>query len=532
MRKNKIGFPESFRLIGNGNLRFGLLMWLSIIAVSAVFYHGFDYIVTLPGGIHQWKQSMHFSIVQNLADGTATFWHPAIHNLFNADLTGKLILEFPLIHWLASFFMPDHPVLFRLTVLIITLWGVYHSARLIRLYVAMDCYAVLGSLLFFAVPVLVFYGGTYMVDVAAMALGVSSVYYFERYFASDRFRNLFIALTLLTLSGLLRLPVLVFPLAYLMVSRLTGQRRKALLGVLISFLLIGCWYYYVRSKNTYWVAYPPAETYFYLSAERIAETWHEIRFFMLYQLGACYRNVLFYFLVVLFFIRYRKELNRFWMLVLLFHLIGSVVYVILWFGIFRQHDYYMVPMLPLYLLIWLNVLIVAQRRVPPKVTLAILFLVLAINGFSTADNLKRRYEGRGYASWISGCYETGMWRYFADEDRYKWRFIRELSPFSGSTLLIRHGVLPTDTILCDFDQSPCYSLGILNRKGWTRYNSPLESLEQYSKYACLGAKYLVCLKGKKSLADSVEECMLKQNLLFEYDSIAVYSLEHLRKVPQ
>jgi len=160
------------------------LFIIFIIALILLFYDGTAILRQLPIGIHNWKQSLHFSMVQNLADGSASFWHPAINNLFNVDHTGRLILEFPLFHqlaaWLIIIFPGLTPVCFRWIMMALTVIGLYHMYRLGLILFKNKISATLLSMLIFAIPLVVFYGGNFLVDVPALLFSFSAIYFLKK----------------------------------------------------------------------------------------------------------------------------------------------------------------------------------------------------------------------------------------------------------------------------------------------------------------------------------------------------------------
>ncbi|MGE0078769.1 MAG: hypothetical protein AB7S48_12990 [Bacteroidales bacterium] len=520
----------------NEKYHYNILFILGFLFLSAMFYNGFLELNELPKGMHQWKQSMHFSIIQNYIDGSANFWHPAMNNLFNSDNTGKLILEFPIFHKITasviSVFPALSPSLFRWIMLILTFIGFYHAYKLANMVIRNELFAVLSSLLVFAIPVVAFYGANYLVDVPAMAFGFSFIYFAERNIQKWSFLNTVLCILFLALSGLLRLPVLILPLSYIGARAISGKKLLQLLWLLPAAVIIAIWYYYVKKFNTYFVAYPPTETFSYLSAEKLSSTIHAIFNTMVYQFGWTYRYALFYALVSAYLIYNWKKVSRFWFLVLAISVVGAALYVYLWFGIFENHDYYLFPIIPLIFLIWLNVFIVVLKTNQLKNALYLAIIILGINTVNTFDNMRLRtfHKKIKIINVFTGKYESRYWRYFGNEDKEKWKVIRDISPYCGSTVLEDHGIFPTDTVICDFDSSPTYVLALLNLKGWTLYNSGFNTLDDYTKYTNFGAKYLITNFMKVSPLDSASLDILKRNIVFRVDSLAVYDIRSLRQL--
>lgn len=517
-----------------GKYSYDVFFVLGFLFLSAIFYNGFNELSELPKGMHQWKQSMHFSIIQNYTDSTAGFWHPSMNNLFNSDSTGKLILEFPIFHKITatiiSFFPDLNPAIFRWIIFILTFIGFYHAYKLAGLILKNELLALLSSFLIFAIPVVVFYGANYLVDVPAMAFGFSAIYFFEKNTQKVSLINGVFGFLFLVLSGLLRLPVLVLPIAYFGARIIYRKNIVQLLWILPSLLIIVTWYYYVKKYNTYFVSYPPTETYSYLSPERVSSTIQSISNFIIYQLGWSYRFLMFYVLVSMYLAINWRKVSRFWCTVLLFAIAGSTVYVYLWFGILEHHDYYLFPIIPVIFLIWLNVFYVVINTKYSQYALYFAIVILGINTINTFDNMRLRTYRKSIkvAHVFTGRYESGIWWYFGNEDNEKWKVLRTISPYNRSKVLENHGVFSTDTVICDFDPSPTYSLALLKLKGWTLYNSSFSSLDDYVKYSKLGAKYLISNSYKSYAMDSLEQEVLKKNFIFEIEGLLFYSIDHLK----
>lgn len=511
-----------------------ILFIILFIILSALFYNGFAELNELPKGFHQWKQSMHFSIIQNYANGSASFWHPAINNLFNADFNGNLILEFPIFHQIAAFiiqiFPSVTPTIFRWIMFLLTFIGFFHAYKLANIILKNKILSILVSLLTYVIPIVVFYSGNYMIDVPAMAFGFSAIYFFEKYFIKNNFLDIIAGLVFLTLSGLLRLPVLILPLSYIATSLFYRKKFLNLLWIIPPIILIFSWYYYVKKYNTYFISYPPFETYSNLSPERITSTVKSIVDFMIFQIGWAYRYIVFYVLVAFFLLIYQKYISKFWFTVLIINLIGSIIYIYLWFGIFEQHDYYIIPIVPLAFLIWLNIFFIVKNIKYRQLIVAISIIVLILNTVNVFNNMRQRIFQKKIkiTKVFAGKVESGIWRFYKDDDNNKWKVIRDISPFNNCSLLKNNGITSQDTAICDFDTSPTYSLALLDMKGWTAYNCKYDSLIDYSQYVNMGAKYLFSTINKKSSMDKTQLNFLKKNLVFQIDSLAVYNIEHIR----
>jgi hypothetical protein len=212
-------------------------------------------------------------------------------------------------------------------------------------------------------------------------------------------------------------------------------------------------------------------------------------------------------------------------------MLGSSIYVYLWFGIFEQHDYYLFPVIPIILLIWLNVFFVAIKSNYLKYMLYLVLIILGINSINTFDNMRLRTYRQSYKNThkFTGDFETGNWWYFGVENTEKWSYLRRLSPYEGSTIFQEYGIFKNDTVICDFDPAPTYSLALLQLKGWTLYNCSFSSIDDYIMYSKRGAKYLISNMKVPSNLDSLSLLRLHRKPVFSVENIVVYNISHLRE---
>jgi hypothetical protein len=59
-----------------------LYLGFSFIVIILFLIYGFSHFLKMPYGIHQWRQSMNFSMALNYHNNLSSFLHPTIHNLF------------------------------------------------------------------------------------------------------------------------------------------------------------------------------------------------------------------------------------------------------------------------------------------------------------------------------------------------------------------------------------------------------------------------------------------------------------------
>ncbi len=98
--------------------------------------------------------------------------------------------------------------------------------------------------------------------------------------------------------------------------------------------------------------------------------------------------------------------------------------------------------------------------------------------------------------------------------------------------LKKYGIAKNDTVICNFDTTPAFVLSQLQLKGWTLSNEKgkMNRYEQYQYYINRGAKFLIHFGDRIAVDnDTTKDKLLKQNLVFQYDSIKFYRIDHLKQ---
>ncbi|HGJ64993.1 TPA: isochorismatase family protein [bacterium] len=259
-------------------------------------------------------------------------------------------------------------------------------------------------------------------------------------------------------------------------EKLFPKKLWQLLPFIIIFIIIGSWVYYAKLYNSrngcgYFstTIYPIWETKYSSIAtiiEYIKNLWLN-QYFHKYTLWF----FLSAFLVNIFLMKKNKTLL---ISLNLLELIGSILYSILWFITFQQHDYYTIN---LYILLVFTVLTFseAMNRLFPKIcsnifikTILIVFLVF--NVYHTSIQIKHRY--------------TGWWTEYP-----KFKDFHTITPYLRSI-----GITRNDTVISIPDQSH-HTLYLMNQPGWTECfglnkdsNSIAKSIERGAKYLIVASK--------------------------------------------
>jgi hypothetical protein len=135
--------------------------------------------------------------------------------------------------------------------------------------------------------------------------------------------------------------------------------------------------------------------------------------------------------------------------IFLFTVLGSAVYILLWFRMLREHDYYFICLLPIPVLLLLNGLRRAMHLYSEKRIVAALGLLFLLGVVHSHHILSKRL----YLAFHPENHLT------LPPDAFLPRYHLE---YMGVHALAR--------VLCPQDPSPNISLFALRRQGWTAYN--------------------------------------------------------------
>jgi 4-amino-4-deoxy-L-arabinose transferase-like glycosyltransferase len=443
-------------------LRYSLGYWL--LFGLAAFIHRYDTWLRLPpASIHQWRQ----------ADGAALAWRyaqnpdfqaPEVCNLF-AEGDAQAVGEWPLLYWAAGFISrhaewPEYPLRW-LGLLMLFLGGWAFGWTVLRL-TQRPLVAVLGAGVLLTSPVLVYHGPNFLPDAPAFCfILVMVVCLFQAEKRQSRSWLLAAALSA-ALAILLKLSMAILPLA-LVLTWILGKWQRAwpldslwgshwpTLAAAVGMAIVLIFRWWIAWYNDLHHA-----TYFLASTRPI---WRYDWGFIQETMALFARMGLPAFASAGL---YLAGLGGLWLTakkwggcpfwhrnLFFFTLLGSAAYFLLWFRMFREHDYYTICLLVIPALLLLNGLRLAMPLFAEK------HIVWALA-----------------ACWLLGLAHTQ----FVLSKRERLAFYPEtnqnLPPdaFLPPNRLTEAGISPAARVLCPQDPSPNIALFALKRQGWTAYN--------------------------------------------------------------
>jgi len=439
-------------------VRYTLLYSALFLAFSLI--NRYDCWLNLPpASIHQWRQADGAAIAWNYSRNP-DFQEVRINNLFSAG-DSHALGEWTGLYWLAGCIgripgAPDYPLRWIGWLLLYT--GGWAFGWMILQGTRKPLLASTGALLLLSAPVLGYYGPSSLPDAPAFCFVLIMIACMLR--AQQLQSPVWLgAATLAAILAIsLKISCAILPLA-LMATWWHGKRLRhwkgfplwngywpVLAQILLAstILLLRLWIY--RYNNEHHADY-------FLSATR--PIWQYDGSFILETLVLATRNVAPYFASVglyasmfvgaWYYVRTWKKLSFLWKSLPVWSLVGSLGYFLLWFRMFREHDYYALCLLVLPALLLLFVLTKwSQKNVASKLNAALwIFCILGMLHSHAVLSNRLHTTGRNYLPADA----------FLDEHAY-----------------LASGIPDTARWLCPEDPSPNTSLLALRGFGWTAYN--------------------------------------------------------------
>jgi hypothetical protein len=446
------------------------LIFAFVLISISIFYNYHELIFERPQSVHAWRQADCASMALNYHTGKLGFFNPETHNLTSDEGTsGKVATsEIPVFYYLIAklySIFGQHEFIYRLMNTLIFLTGLFYLFILANLLLKDSFWAAFIPLLFFTSPVLVYYGNNYLLNSSALAFSFIGWFYFTRFIQYRKYKQFLISIIFFLLAGAFKVTALlsVFAILGLMFLEIFGicktnkdnalfKRRpfQFILPVFAIFIVVGAWILYANYYNT-----KHDTTYFSttifpvwrLSTEAINKVLINVKDIWLDQY---FHKSIFVFISICFImvIALLKRGSRLFNLSILFISIQVILYVLLQFWTFRDHDYYTIELFILPVLIVLSFAL-SLKRTFPKLFFsyyfkAALLIMLAFNISYAREQQNARYNSK-------------MNEYYFENDIYS------ITPF-----LREIGISENDTVISVPDIGHV-SLYLMNQKGWTNY---------------------------------------------------------------
>ncbi len=511
-----------------------ILFILLLLIVS--FYYGYNEIIfKRPQSIHKWRQSDCASIALNYYQDGMKFFEPETHNLTSdGGTSGKgCTSEIPILYYsIASLYMffGYHEYIYRMFNTLLFFLGLFYLFRLMRFMLKDVFWAITLTLLFFTSPVLVYYGNNYLSNSSSLAFSIIGWYYFIRFYFERKPKWFYVSMFVFLIAAALKVTALfsLFAITGIYVLELLGLKKfktkgkifnqpvRQVVSIFSIFVIISLWLFYAHNFNqkhdctyfstTIFPIWSLSSTEINVVADNINKIWIDEYF---------HKSVLFFLIICLVFIvAFFRKNNKLLIFSILFIFVEVILYIILQFWTFADHDYYVIGIYILPVLIVVTAFDVLKRHFNKifnsKIFKIGFFIFLLFNIYYAHHKIKDRYKG-----WMND-------------------YQQNIDVYSITPYLRQTGILPGDTVISIPDWSNA-SLYLMNQKGWTEYTD-----ERFNRGAPIrynqdsigiqhsidkGARYLI-VNGIKELYNKPYLQSYCTNLIGHYNNVLIFNLKN------
>ncbi len=488
-----------------------LHQYYPLLALVIVFLiYSTPYVLQSPlCSVHLWRQTDSLSFCRYYYENGLKFFDTGIQAyLFKDFESNKTIGEFPIVYYLtACIWKITGENLWVLRVITLTLFSMalYSTFRAFRLLGVSRFYSTFSLILACTSPAVVIYSTNFLPDMHAVSISLIASFFYIRFVIFQRIGHWWISLLLFCLAALIK-PTAVIPFGVIgllwilditSLFRLkTHQLFPSLLITIMGFFLV----FVVNAMYLLWVAHYNNTYGGWFTPNAIFTPWNQpqedinryLEMAPYFLFPKVFSASMFLFLgasLLIVFIDRNKEtiLSR---LVLLFTLIGSVAYILLFFK-WDVHDYYSLALLPfpLVILATLYFRIKTIQFTSAKRIAAVLGVALiSFNVFYASQHVQLRYapkHNKNY-SLVTNTKEAELMKY------HSWYHVEHFRAFDNiESELNRLGITRDVKVISMPDESFQASLFMMHRKGWTGGQKDNFTKEGIKRKIDCGAQFLL-----------------------------------------
>ena len=490
--------------------------WLLFIGVFWLFIvnlhlnRGLDDMIT---GYHYWRKTDTYAQIMNYYyNGLNFFDHGLFYN--QMDSGGKAVGEFPLFYYVVAIQLKvfgPHAIIVKANWFVMLFLGMFSLFRIGMHYTKNMVMSLVVPFTLFLSPVFLAYCIDYLPDPIAMSFLFIGLFFLMNHFEKQQKNALTFALIFISLAGLTKpfflIPYIAFVLVFFTTRLLKKEKISRYWILLLPFVLVLIWFYYVGWYNSkvncencfltsirpYWEIKP--EILEKTNAKILNKWWpdyfHPIYLWVL--LSALVLSIVVWF-------KSNKVINAFSILSVL----GSAAFIVLLYGMLKDHDYYIFPVL---FLAPLTALLIFYNLSQIKWPVAANYLVAAVVLVLLYADMQYAWAIRQQRLKSPGVNASGQFVNYQNLDHF----------------LLKHDVQTNDFVVAFSDKCPNYALTLLNRKGWSGFQTFYKRIH-LNELIDKGAKFLIINNALPPKRDSVALENINMEYLGDTNQIYLYKL--------
>lgn len=489
---------------------FSGILWL-IFIILEINRHLKDMIL----GYHYWRKSDTYAQISNYYyNGLNFFDHSIYYNQLESG--GRAVAEFPLFYYFIAFqqtIFGNYQIIAKINWILLLYIGLFSIFKIAQHYLKHVGFSLLVALILFTSPIYTAYAIDFLPDSVAINLIFIGFWLLLKSSLNHKTSTFIFAIILFSIAGMMK-PFFLIPFIALLMVIISNHLfiKKEFIpfkwSLLIPILATILWFVYAHYYNSvtgggnYFLS--TTRAIWDYSAEETATTIYVIKVLWLNDYIHPLFRPFFLLIVLVNLVWWNKKtvlLNLFYV----FSLLGGLAFFVLFFNMLEHHDYYVYPLIFLVPLTIGKFLFHIQPYLRSNALKHSLSLILLVLFYMSLTNTFNRVQSRRMDTRINGLVQYAGYQ--------------NLDAF-----LTRNGVKETDYVLAFSDKSPSHALSLMNRKGWSGYqtNYKLQKLPYLIEY---GAKYLIINKRAKLLDDSTYTHGYTHFLVADTNDIFIYDLQ-------
>ena len=483
-----------------------------------------DYLNLRPQGPHQWRQSDCLSFTLNYSRQDNSLFEPEIHNLMSDNgESGLTAGEFPLLYYSVGKIWKvtgQQEWLYRLINLSIFILGLFALFKLVKDKTNSHLAAYFLSGMIFTIPVITFYAPNFLSNITALSFVMMGWYFANKFYNHRKTRDALLMILFFTLAPLLKITALISIIALLGVIAISVfvkgkiftknlDKKFWITVVLGTITILGSvymWYSYASAYNTLhggWFTFNNVWPIWEMEQEYLSEAFDFVFDVWVWE----YFTPAGYFLLAVSFVGFIfwfKSIPLFAKLMLLFMLVGNLLYVLLWFKALRDHDYYIINLYALPIFLWVVVLIAAKNKLvlssfTKKVGVLAALVLLVSSAVYGNKHLYNRYNG-----WFNNNGNNVHSSFF------------DITPYLRNELNVKYD----ERVITYPDPSYCITLYLADQKGWPMNKT--NDIEFIEKAIGRSAKYILVNDSSFYDIEGVDELNLEE--IGQHKKITVFKI--------
>ena len=457
-----------------------------------------------PVGFHAWRQTIGLSVARNFYEEDMNLFTPRVDS--RGQHTGITGMEFPLTNYLVAItyhIFGFNNISSRYLILAFSFVAIAFCFLLFKKIFDDKFYGLCAALLMIFSPLFCYYSFAVLPEVPSLAFLFISLFYLNKWDQENKNKYFTRFVIAFCLAGLMKISaIVILPYVFIILLRKRKFILSPIIGVIISLAIISAWYLYARHLSGVHQNYdfslafiPPADFHqFLITFKRVFIQW----------LPEVYLNYAEFLLFLIGLYALMKYKSQFLQLKIFFKYlaIGVLLFMAARFPILFDHDYYLVPALPLLVgvstigIYWIVEKLSQKKHYKFWLYLSFV-LIITIPILGSIRALERLERGFRDTSYEQITLETHLSKVIPDKD----------------------------ALIMITDESKSIKLYYANRNGW---NIPLNiSIETFNDIINSGAKYLV---SDSRTFENREEIKDRIRLISSYYSFNIYELMNKKRL--